>query len=329
MHMKTGTKTRFTIFLLLVSFLWVGAAAALEYPSRPIQIVIPYGPGGLTDIFWRSVSDALAKNIKGTIVLVNKPGGGGVVGTSVVVNSKPDGYTLVNISPEALSIAAAFTPNMPYDVDKDLTYIAKASIVGFAVAVRDDSPFKTLEELVSFAKANPRKLKAAGMGISGTPHMIMGVFGREASVDIAYVPFDGGAEVVVNLLGGHTDFAIVSLPPAKAHVLSGKLRLLAVCSPKRLPSFPEIPTMGEKGYKKSSFATALGLAGPKGLPPAIVSKWEQAIDKTMKDPKIIEIVKKIEGTAIDYKNGVDYKKELTENAPVFKEIAASIKASKK
>jgi len=326
--MKTKTRTRYIIFLTLVCFLWVGAAAALEYPSRPVQIVIPYSPGGLTDIFWRSVSDSLAKNIKGTIVLVNKPGGGGVVGTSVVVNSKPDGYTLVNISPESLSIAAAFTPNMPYDVDKDLTYIAKASIVGFAIAVRDDSPFKTLEELVAFAKANPKKLKTAGMGISGTPHMIMGVFGREANIDTPYVPFDGGSEVVVNLLGGHTDFAVVSLPPAKAHVLTGKLRLLAVCSPKRLPSFPEIPTMAEKGYKKSSFATALGLAGPKGLSPAIVSKWEQAIAKTMKEPKIVEIVKKIEGTAIDYKSGADYKQELFENAPVFKEIAASITGKK-
>ncbi|MDP2268767.1 MAG: tripartite tricarboxylate transporter substrate binding protein, partial [Deltaproteobacteria bacterium] len=233
--MKTGTKTRYIILLALVCCLWVGGAAAQDYPSRPVQIVIPYGPGGLTDIFWRSVSDSLAKNIKGTIVMVNKPGGGGVVGTSFVVNSKPDGYTLVNISPEALTIAAAFTPNMPYDIDKDLTYIAKASIVGFAIAVRDDSPFKTIDELVAFAKANPKKLKTAGMGISGTPHMIMGVFGREANVDIAYVPFDGGGEVVVNLLGGHTDFAVVSLPPAKAHVLSGKLRLLAVCSPKRLP----------------------------------------------------------------------------------------------
>lgn len=333
MQMKTGTRTRSIVFLtlvcfLLVCFLSVGGAAAQDYPRSPVQIVIPYGPGGLTDIFWRSISDSLAKNIKGTIACVNKPGGGGVVGTSFVVNSKPDGYTLVNVSPEAVSIAPAFTPNMPYDSEKDLTYIVKASVVGFGVAVRDESPFKTLEELVAFAKANPKKLKTAGMGIAGTPHMIMGVFEREANIETVYVPFDGGAEVVVNLLGGHTDFAVVSMPPAKPHILSGKVRLLAVCSPKRLPSFPDIPTLAEKGYKKSSFATALGLAGPKGLSPAIVSKWEDAVDKTLKDPKMIEIIKKIEGTAIDFKRGEDYKKELLANAPVFKEIAAAMPGKK-
>jgi tripartite-type tricarboxylate transporter receptor subunit TctC len=328
MQKKIGTRTRFILFVTLACLLWTGGLQAQDYPQSPVQIVIPYGPGGLTDIFWRSTSEFIGNNMKGTIVLVNKPGGGGVVGTSFVVNSKPDGYTLVNVSPEAVSIAPAFTPNMPYDSEKDLTYIAKASIVGFGIAVRDESPFKTLEELVAFARANPRKLKTAGMGIAGTPHMIMGVFNREANVEITYVPFDSGGEVVANLLGGHTDFAVASLPPAKPHILSGKMRLLAVCSSKRLPTFPQIPTMGEKGYKKSSFATTLGLAGPKGLSPAIVSKWEEAIDKTLKDPKVIEIIQKLEGVVVDFKNGEDYKKELLANAPVFREIAAAMPGKK-
>lgn len=328
MEKKNGTRTRLILFVALACLMWAGSSRAQDYPQSPVQLVIPYGPGGLTDLFWRSISDALAVNLKGSIVLVNKPGGGGVVGTSFVVNSKPDGYTLVNVSPEAVSIAPAFTPNMPYDSDKDLTYIAKASIVGFAIAVRDDSQFKTLEELVAFAKANPGKLKTAGMGIAGTPHMIMGVFNREAKIEVAYVPFDSGGEVVANLLGGHTDFAVVSLPPAKPHILSGKFRLLAVCSPKRLPSFPQIPTMGEKGFKQSSFATALGLAGPKGLSPAIVAKWEEALDKTLKDPKVLGMIEKLEGTAVDFKRGEDYKKELLSLAPVFKEIAASMPGKK-
>jgi tripartite-type tricarboxylate transporter receptor subunit TctC len=328
MQKKTGTGRHFILFVTLACLLWAGSSQAQDYPASPVQIVIPYSPGGLTDIFWRSVSDALASYMKGTIMMVNKPGGGGVVGTSFVANAKPDGYTLVNISPEAVSIAAAFTANMPYDIEKDLTYIAKASEVGFGIAVRDDSPFKTLEELVAFAKANPKKLKVAGMGIVGTPHMIMGVFQREANIETTYVPFDGGSEVVATLLGGHTDFAVVSLPPASPHLRSGKLRMLAACSPRRFPTFPAIPTMAEKGYKRSSFATALGLGGPKGLAPAIVSKWEEAIDKTMKDPKVISIVEKIDGVVIDFKGGEDYKKELMANFPVFKEIVSTLPGKK-
>jgi tripartite-type tricarboxylate transporter receptor subunit TctC len=328
MQKKIGRRTGIILLVVLVGLLGVGNLQAQDYPKGPVQIVVPYGPGGLTDIFWRTVSDSLGKNMNGTIAIINKPGGGGIVGTSSVVNSKPDGYTLVNISAETVSIAPAFTPSMPYDSEKDLTYVAKTAVVGFGVAVRNESPFKTLEELVSFAKANPWKLKAAGMGIVGTPHMILGVFNRDAKVEITYIPFDGGGEVTANLLGGHTDFAVASLPPLKAHIASGKIRLLAMCSPKRLPNFPDIPTLGEKGYPKSSFAVVLGLGGPKGLPPAIVSKWEEAIDKTLKDPKIIAAIEKIGAVVVDFKRGEDYKKELMANVGVFKEIAATMPSKK-
>lgn len=326
--MRKKTQAIIILVTVLVCFLGVSSLQAQDYPKGPVQIVIPYGPGGLTDIFWRTVSDALAKNINGTIAIVNKPGGGGIIGTSAVANSKPDGYTLVNISPEAISIAPAFTPSMPYDPEKDLTYIVKASVVGFGIAVRNESPFKTLEELVAFAKVNPGKLKAAGMGIVGTPHMILGVFNRDAKVDIGYIPFDSGGEVTANLLGGHTDFAVASLPPIKSHLQSGKVRLLAVCSPKRLPNFPGIPTLAEKGYEKSSFATALGLGGPKGLSPAIVKKWEEAVEKTVKDPKVVATVEKIEGVVIDYKHGEDYKKELMAELVMFKEIVQTLPVKK-
>jgi tripartite-type tricarboxylate transporter receptor subunit TctC len=329
MRRKSRSQTRFIIlFVVLACWFWAGSAQAQDYPKGSVQMVIPYSPGGLTDIFWRSISEELARNIKGNLALVNKPGGAGVVGTSFVVNSKPDGYTLVNASPEALTIAPAFTATMPYDSEKDLAYIGKASVVGMAVAVRSESPFKTLEDLVAFAKANPKKLKAAGMGIAGTPHMILGVFNREANVEITYIPFDGGGEVVTNIMGGHTDFGIAGLPAVKAQALSGQIRILAVCAPKRLPSFPDLPTLADKGYKKSSFSTTLGLAGPKGLDPAIVSKWEEALDKTLKDPKVIAIVEKIEGVVIDFKKGEDYKKELFANAAVFKEIAAAMPEKK-
>jgi len=328
MKKKIGTRTHFILFVTLACLLWVGSSLAQDYPKGPVQIVIPFGPGGLTDIFWRSISEFLGNNMKGTIVLVNKPGGGGVVGTSFAVNSKPDGYTLVAANSDPLSMSPVFLPNVPYNPEKDVTYIAKLAAMAFTVSVRSDSPFKTLEEVVAFAKANPKKLKCAVMGIGSTPHIIVEVFNRDAKIEITPIPFDSGGESITNLLGGHTDLCVNSLPSTKSHILAGKARVLAFCSPKRLPDFPEVPTMTEKGYKKSSIATGVGLAGPKGLASTIVSKWEEAIEKTLKDPKVIAIIEKLGGVVVDFKSGEGYKKELMTDLAMFKEIVPTLPVKK-
>ena len=328
MKKKIGTRIHFILFLTLACLLWVGSSQAQDYPKGPVQIVIPFGPGGLTDIFWRSISEFLGNNIKGTIVLVNKVGGGGVVGTSFGVNSKPDGYTLISANSDPLSMSPVFTPNVPYNPEKDVTYIAKLAAFAFTVSVRSDSPFKTLEEVVAFAKANPKKLKCAVMGIGSTPHIILEVFNRDAKIEITPIPFDSGGESVTNLLGGHTDLCVASVPSIKPQVLGGKIRLLALCSPKRIPDFPEVPTMTEKGYKKSSIATGVGLAGPNGVAPTIVSQWEEAVDRTLKDPKVIAIIEKLGGVVIDFKSGEGYKKELMTDLALFREIVPTLPGKK-
>ncbi len=328
MKKKIGARTFFILCVTLACLLWVGSSQAQDYPKGPVQIVIPFGPGGLTDIFWRSTSEFMASHMKTTIVLVNKPGGGGVVGTSFVANAKPDGYTLVSANSDPLSMSPVFTPNVPYNPEKDITYIAKLAAFAFTIAVRGDSLFKTLEEAVAFAKANPKKLKCAVMGIGSTPHIILEVFNRDAKIEITPVPFDSGGESVTNLLGGHTDLCVVSLPSLKSHVLAGKARILAFCSPKRISDFREVPTMGEKGYQKSSIATGVGLAGPKGLPAAIVSKWEEALNSTMKDPKVVEVIEKLGGVVVDFKTGEGYKKELMADLETFKEIVPTLPGKK-
>jgi tripartite-type tricarboxylate transporter receptor subunit TctC len=325
MKKKIGTRILFILFVTLACLFWVGSSQAQDYPKGPVQIVIPFGPGGLTDIFWRSTSDFIGNNIKGTIVLINKPGGGGVVGTSFVANAKPDGYTLMSANSDPLSMSPVFTPDVPYNPEKDVTYIAKLAAFAFTISVRADSPFKTIEEVVAFAKANPRKLKTAVMGIGSTPHIILEVFNRDAMIEITPIPFDSGGESVTNLLGGHTDLCVASVPSLKSHVLAGKVRILAVCSPKRLTEFPEFPTIAEKGYKKSSIATGVGLAGPKGIAPAIVSKWEDALDRTLKDPKVIAIIEKLGGVVIDFKSGEAYKKELMTDLETFREIVPTLR----
>jgi tripartite-type tricarboxylate transporter receptor subunit TctC len=328
MKEKSGITASLILFAAAALFVLAGSAQAQDYPTRPIQLVVPYGAGGTTDIFFRTINEGFEKNIGGRVEILNKPGGGGIIGTSYVVNSKPDGYTLVNVSPETTTIAAAFTPAMPYDPAKDLTYIAKGVEVAVGVAVRKESPFKTFEDLVAYAKANPAKLKAGGMGIVGTPHMIFGVLIRDAKMDISWVPFDGGGEVVANLLGGHVDFALPSISVVSPHLDSGKVRLLALAAPKRLSKYPGVPTLAEKGYPKASFAVALGLGGPKGLPPAIVDKLQKAMEDTLKAPKVIAALENIPGVVIDFKNGKDYYNQIMANGGVFKEIAVTAKTKK-
>jgi tripartite-type tricarboxylate transporter receptor subunit TctC len=322
--MRKLARTYGVFLIVFASLLWVGAPKAQDYPRSPVQIIIPFGPGGLTDILWRSVSEFVGSNINGKIVLVNKPGGGGVVGTAFGMNSKPDGYTLVSANSDPLTISPVFTANVPYNPEKDFTYIAKLAAFAQTISVRSDSPFKTLEELVAYAKANPRKLKSAVMGVGSTPHTILGVFNQEAKVEITFVPFDSGGETVTNLVGGHTDMAVVSVSAIRSQIQAGKARILAVCSPKRIPGFPDLPTVAEKGYKKSSIATGVGLAGPKGLAPAVVSKWEEALDKTLKDPKVIGIIEKLGGAVVDFKHGEDYKKELLADFEMFKQILPTL-----
>jgi tripartite-type tricarboxylate transporter receptor subunit TctC len=326
---KTATRTGLVLLAVMMSFMWASPSLAAEdYPKGPVQIVIPFGPGGLTDIFWRSTSEFIANNMKGTIVLVNKPGGGGVVGTSFGVNAKPDGYTLFSANSDPLTISTVFTPDVPYDPDKDVTYIAKMAAFAFTIAVQGDSPFKSIEDLVAYAKANPKKLKASVMGVGSTPHTIVQVLNRDANIEITPVPFDSGGESVTSLLGGHTELTVTSLSSLKPHVLSGKARILAFCSPKRLSEFPDVPTISEKGYKRSSIATGVGLAGPKGLPPTMVSKWQEVIDKTFKDPKVIEVIEKLGGGVIDYKTGEAYKKELMGDLAVFRELLPTLPGKK-
>jgi tripartite-type tricarboxylate transporter receptor subunit TctC len=294
------------------------------YPKGPVQVVIPFSPGGSTDLLWRSISETLGKNANATLSLVNKAGGGGMMGTSFVVNAKPDGYTLVSANSDPLNIAPLFSPDAPYQAEKDLTYIAKLAVFPFNVIVRADSPFKTLEELVAYAKANPRKLKVGVAGVGTTPHMITEIFNREAKIELTPVPFSGGGDVVPNLLGGHIDLTVLSIAPIKAHFLSGKVRILAVCAPKRYAEFPQLPTMAEKGYKASNIATGIGLAGPKGLAPAVVKQWEEAVEKTMKDPKVVALVDKLEGLIIDFKPGEAYKKEILTDLSAFKPVVATL-----
>jgi tripartite-type tricarboxylate transporter receptor subunit TctC len=319
MNKKRRVETFIVLFLMATCFLWVAPSAAQDYPKGTIQLVVPFAPGGATDIFWRTLGDHLSKNLKANIAIVNKPGGGGIVGMSTVVNSKADGYTMCAGNSDTLNITPLFTKDIPFDTINDITYVAKLAIFPQGMAVRTESPFKTMEDIIAFAKANPKKLKAGVPGIGTSPHLAAYTFNRDANVDITAVAFGGGGEVVPQILGGHVDFAFISMPPVKTQVDAGKIRYLAFFAKQRHPLYPNIPTAVEKGLKRTIIETGIGLVGPKGLPPAVVKKWEEIAQMTMKDPNVISAVHKFD-YIVDFKSGEAYKKEIAEEFADFKEL---------
>lgn len=306
-----------TLCLFLLCFIFFSISFGQDYPKATVQLVVPFAPGGAVDIFWRTISDSLSKNLNGTIAILNKPGGGGVVGTSYVVNSKPDGYTIGGGPTDVLIFAPLFTPNIPFDVIKDLTYIAKLAFWPQIVIVRADSPFKTLEDLISFAKANPKKLKAGTPGPGTAPHMALHLLNQDAKVDIIPVIFGGAGEIMPQLLGGHLDLAFMAPSPAKSQFQAGKIRILAFFSRQRHPVYPDIPTSFEKGLKNTIITGAVGLTGPKGLPSFVVKKWEEASEKTIQDPNIIPAIQKFD-YVVDFKRGDEFKKEITDEITFFR-----------
>ena len=320
MNQKSRVSGFFIFFLVSIIFLWVSHAEAQDYPKGPVQVVVPFAPGGAVDIFWRTIGDVLNKHLNGTIAFVNKAGGGGVAGTSAVVNAKPDGYTLLGGTSDPLNIAPVITPDIPYDIEKDLTYITKLAIFPQLIAVRAESPFKTLEDLIAFARNNPKKLKAGLTGMN-TSYFGLEMLNVDAKVEIAAVPFGGGGELVPNLLGGHVDLGFISVSPIKSQISAGKMRILAVLSTTRLTDYPQVPTTFEKGYSRTIISTGIGLLGPKGLSPIVVKKWEEVTEATMKDPKIVATLVKLD-YLIDFKRGDDFKKEMINHLANFKEIIA-------
>jgi tripartite-type tricarboxylate transporter receptor subunit TctC len=313
----------FHFFVLVACFLWVSPSGAQDYPKGTVQIVVPFSPGGSTDIFWRTFAEFLQKNLNANIAVINKPGAGGVVGVSSVVNAKPDGYTLAAGNSDTLNITPFFNPSMPFDPINDPTYVVKLSMFPQAIAVRTESPFNTLEDLVAFAKANPKKLKAGTPGVGTSPYIAAHMLNDDANVEVVPIAFGGGGEVVPNILGGHVDFAFISIPPIKSQVAAGKMRILALLAKARHPQYPDIPTAAEKGFKKTVVETGIGLVGPKGLPPEVIKKWEEAAQLTLKDPDVIAAVKKFD-FVIDYKSGEAYKKEIAEEYEFFKKLMAKV-----
>ena len=269
---------------MLVPAVCLGQGAA-SYPDKPIKLVVPYPPGGSTDPVARLLAQDIAPRIGQPIVVDNRPGAAGSIGTEAVARAAPDGYTIL-LHTSVIATDPTLKKNAAYDVKRDLAPITLAVTAPYLVVVNPSLPVKNIAELITFAKANPGKLfyGSAGQGSSG--HLIGELFKQAAGIEMTHVPYKGGGPSITGLMGNEVQLLFDTLGGSRSLAESGKLRALAVTSPARSPVMPNVPTVSESGLKDFQAVYWLGLFAPSKTPPPVVDKLYREIKQSLDNPEI-------------------------------------------
>jgi tripartite-type tricarboxylate transporter receptor subunit TctC len=270
----------------LVVLLTPALAAAQKFPDRTIRLIVPFPAGGPNDIIARVVSQKMSQILKQTIIVDNKGGQGGVIGTDVVAKAKPDGYTIAVTSAGALAISPSME-KVAYNTLKDLQPITLVAKVPEMLVVAENVPAKNMKELVALAKKEPGKLNFASSGAGSLPHLAGELFKLSAKIDIVHVPYRGAAPAVNDLLGGQVQMVFLDLPVLLPQVKAGKLRPIAVGAEKRVATLPDVPTTGEAGYPKLLTENWYGMVAPAGTPKDVVATLNKAAVEATKDPAVV------------------------------------------
>jgi tripartite-type tricarboxylate transporter receptor subunit TctC len=261
-------------------------ALAQAWPSKPVTLIVPFPPGGSTDMIARSVLPKLQEVTKGTYIVDNRAGAGGAIGAVAAKNAKPDGYTIFVSSLGPFVIGPHLLKNSGYDPLKDFDYITVAVQAPNILAVRADSPYKSLADVIKFEKSNPEKMTFASAGNGTSDHLTAELFWQETGTKGTHVPYKGGAPALTDLLGGQVDATFMNINTGMPHIKAGKIRPLAITSSKRSPLLPDVPTMEELGYKGVTVYSWQAFAAPKGLPPDIKAKFREAVIAGLNDPTV-------------------------------------------
>lgn len=253
-------------------------AQASAYPTHLIKLVVPFPPGGGTDIVGRVVAERLAEALGQAVVVDNRPGGGTTIGTALVANAPADGYTLLFTS-SAFTVNPSLMPKVPYDIDKNFVPIANASFHPFVLLANPSLPVNTVQELITYAKANPDKLSYASVGNGSGQHIEMEMMKRALGINAVHIPYQGSAPAVTDLLGGQVQLMWNGISPTLGYIKSGRLKALAVDSDQRVPVLANVPTMAEAGVKGFKFVTWSGLMAPAGTPQPVVDRLTAEMQK--------------------------------------------------
>ena len=260
--------------------------AANSYPTKPIRLIVPFPPGGGTDILARLVANELAKSEKWTVVADNKPGAGGTIGISEAAKAAPTGYDIVMGQKDNLVIGPWLYKSLPWNPTKDLVTVAHVAYTPVIIATGANSKYKTLADVVAAAKANPGSVTYGSPGNGTSIHLAGDLFEKAAGIKLSHVPYKGSNPALMDALAGNVDLLVSSVPSAMSQIQAGKLRPLAVTSAKRSSSLPDVPTIAESGYKGFDVSTWYGVLAPAGTPANVVATLNTAVNKLLEKPEV-------------------------------------------
>ena len=281
--------------LLLVLLCLSLDAFAQPYPSRPVRMIISFPPGGALDVVGRPVAQKLSETFKQPVVVENRGGAGGTIGSEYVAKQPPDGHTILLTAGTSHGTGSSFYANLPYDPLRDFVAIAAAVEVVVTLAAHPSFPPASVKELLEYAKANPGKLSYGSSGIGSPMHLAGELLREAAQIDIVHVPYKGAGPAITDLIGGQIPLAFVSLASVMGHVKSGKLRAMAVVEAQRYKGMPDVPTIKETVPSYDMFTSWLGFFAPAGTPREIVSRLNREINRALADP---ELAAKLDASAL-------------------------------
>ena len=304
------------------------AAPALgqAYPTKPIRIVAPSTPGDAPDVIARLVADKLSVALGQQVVVDNKPGAGGVVGSESVAKSAPDGYTLIMGNAGSHGINAAVYTKLPYDIQRDFAPVSQVAIAPNVMVINPSLPVTSVTEFIAYAKGQPGKLSYASGGNGSSAHMSMELFKSMAGIDVQHIPYKGSSPALTDLIGGQVAVFIGNMPPTVPHIKAGKLRALAVTTKSRSALMPELPTIADSlpGYETVAW---FGVLAPAGTPPEIVNKLSAEIGKIARSPEMRERLvamgaEPVGGTPDEFKAVID--RDIAKWKPLAQKVGIKV-----
>ncbi len=274
--------------LIAVAALLLASTAAAQYPDKPIRLVVPFAPGGVTDTSGRVVAEALAKRLGQPIVIENKAGASGNIGTQGVVNATPDGYTLVLGFDGTLVINPHVFANFPFDVARDLEPVGKIGDATLIIVAHPSFPAKTLPEMIAHSKKEAGGLSYGTSGVGGTPHIAGELLKLRTGANLTHVPYKGGGQAMTDALGGNIPIVYTAIAGAMQHVKAGRLVPIAVSSARRSPSLPDVPTFIEGGVPDFEASSWVAILAPAKTPKAVIERLNRELNAVLTDPAIVE-----------------------------------------
>lgn len=316
--------TQFAAQSLIAFGLSFGAASALaqaDFPTRPIKLVIPFAPGGATDILGRMLAAGLSEKLGQPVVAENRPGAGAVLGSSLVANAQPDGYTLLLGASATLIFNPAIRQNLPYHPVKSFTPIGMMTELNFILLTANTTPASTLKQLVEQAKATPDKYSYGSFGTGSGSHFGAELLKNTTGIRMLHIPYNGSSPNLLALMSGQVPVAVDTVVAALPLINAGKMKPIAVFSAQRLPNLPNVPTVAESGYPGFDFGSWFAILAPAGLPPTIQSKLEKALADVTGTPEMKKKFTDI-GLAFSYGNAAATTARIERELPKMRAVAA-------